>query len=843
MAYEGKKQGVWDTRLSPPEPCYAVRHGANQVSAQQFAALTANATQHVYNVQVPSLQTFVDRNVKWQSTVQFGFCFSRGTVIAATTSYNSLQAASNAGFGPPVQGQDFAPRSYPLQSLTTSMLLSVNDTSTTLNTAQCYAPLVRLIDSEKGRRWDTTPCRNDVFLQACDGYGSPANPYADATAAENFADPPNGAFPHTFVIPSTNSSLGGWTITTGGGSTPTGGYTATNGNVVVQMSVTNGIFWPSTITLSSGGPYFIAIPYAIQYTFLESLMVAPMSSGETNAVLETAMFGINNFQLTAQLQGPDSARVFRQLTAGAPFGVYSTLSTMSTTGVPIGISSLGYNNIGSGTTPFQNSQLLLNFLTAPLTMHLPDKSIVPYTDLVVYSGLAQSQVKIQPGSSATITTNNVTLSSVPDYLVISVTPQTTPYQTATTIGAGAATLCTCTISTNTTGGGFSAATTAPAAATATLPYLPAGTQTFTIPTTAANAAFTAPNAIQPGTWMAVTTALAGGASGLTLSIPCQVLWSTVTATPAAGQVVYFYNPLGVSGTPTAGVLTFYSASAVTSTPSAFIDYTYGEWFAPVLKVNATFDNASGLLSSVSQSQLYHMSRENGLDMPWLQWSNGTGNTTGNGGSGQSGVAIVPYQAQIANSLYPGQTTGMPTSPNKYNQNLVQLSGGPMVLSMGKDIQLYETLAPGVAGNFSVSFQLTAFNPLTTSQCAQYGGDSNGIYFNISVVAVNSGFFTSIGGQSSRTVTPLIQADVAASNGEHKANGGQVLTTGEVKRMVGGGSGWHDMVSSGLSRIGHMFRQHAPALVDAAASAIKHHVGSKRGRGTPQGYDGIEQRLS
>ena len=49
---------------------------------------------------------------------------------------------------------------------------------------------------------------------------------------------------------------------------------------------------------------------------------------------------------------------------------------------------------------------------------------------------------------------------------------------------------------------------------------------------------------------------------------------------------------------------------------------YGDINLPISNVNVTFDNASGLLSALPMQRLWYISKENGIDMPWLQWSSG-----------------------------------------------------------------------------------------------------------------------------------------------------------------------------------------------------------------------------
>ena len=187
-----EKPGVWDTRLSYTKPSYTVRHGALNVSSQNFTALSQATSQHVYNVQVPSLQTYLDRFVLWTSTVQFEFTATAALAApASSTSYPTGVALS---------GIDFALASYPLHRLTSSMLLSINDISTQLNTAQVLPTLLRLLDDSTGRAVTTTPSKLDVFMDATTGYGSNTNPFGAFNQAV-YDDVPNGAFPLQYLTP------------------------------------------------------------------------------------------------------------------------------------------------------------------------------------------------------------------------------------------------------------------------------------------------------------------------------------------------------------------------------------------------------------------------------------------------------------------------------------------------------------------------------------------------------------------------------------------------------------------------------------------------------------------
>jgi hypothetical protein len=89
----------------------------------------------------------------------------------------------------------------------------------------------------------------------------------------------------------------------------------------------------------------------------------------------------------------------------------------------------------------------------------------------------------------------------------------------------------------------------------------------------------------------------------------------------------------------------------------------GDWSLPITNISLNFDNFSGLLSTMSQEQLYQMSVHNGVDMDWSEWS---------------GLGAVPL-------------SGLGTSIGGWSG----LVGGPLVLRPGRDFALQAGQAPGL----------------------------------------------------------------------------------------------------------------------------------------------------
>lgn len=164
-------------------------------------------------------------------------------------------------------------------------------------------------------------------------------------------------------------------------------------------------------------------------------------------------------------------------------------------------------------------------------------------------------------------------------------------------------------------------------------------------------------------------------------------------------------------------------------PSAYTSSTQGDWSLPITKISMNFDNFSGLLSTMTQEQLYGMSVHNGLDMDWDEWS----------GEGYVALSVA------------GGTAGLPSAGGR-----VGLAGGPLVLRPGRDFALQSGQAPGLVGNFTLQFTLSVqnFTGLTLD-----GSSTSNPFANIYVVPISSGFFETIKGSSRIIKGVLTEQDI------------------------------------------------------------------------------------
>jgi hypothetical protein len=190
--------------------------------------------------------------------------------------------------------------------------------------------------------------------------------------------------------------------------------------------------------------------------------------------------------------------------------------------------------------------------------------------------------------------------------------------------------------------------------------------------------------------------------------------------------------------------------------------TQNESYMPIENIGVTFDNYSNLCSNFTQEDLYACTAAAGLDMDWQQFRGYTTTLT------PTGLPAVSNSADP--SWFDCRTPTQAT----------QLSGGPLLLRMGQDIPLSPGLAPGTLGNFSVQLNLRLDN--------QHGffdyllGLNANNNATVIIMAVNSGFFETVRGQSAVRKAILNSVDVEAASTQAG------VTSSHLKRLIGGTMG-------------------------------------------------------
>ncbi len=375
------KQAVYDARIVQLPARYAVEKGGLSITNAPYNSISASASQHTYNINVPSQNVFVDRAVDWSSYV-----------------YMTFTVRSTAAAGQPiaVPGKDFALAAFPLHQLTQTMTSTINDTNTTINTDTVLQEVLRLTDYRKNRLVRHCPT-------ALDRYAS----YADAANA-------------------INSSLNGYLSAPTSGDVGNGSwwnlvFTSETGAELASGSTYNSTVSGITtvITAGAGGvPVVPAVaPASNQYQVFvkwyssEKLVLSPFIFADS-CEWETGIFGVNNIQLVMNLKSSPK----RALRFKAQANLVGPLPLAD--GVVSG--SVQYFNYNG--SPFQGAQVNVQYLTPSLDIPLPAKSIVPYTEFPRYVNSSYDAWGAGE-TSRQLVSQTIVLPQIPDMLVIYCKPK------------------------------------------------------------------------------------------------------------------------------------------------------------------------------------------------------------------------------------------------------------------------------------------------------------------------------------------------------------------------------------------------------------------------------------
>lgn len=377
-----QKLSVYDGRVVQEQPAFAVNKGALSLTNAPFNAIAATSSQMTFNINAPSLNVYLDRELLISSGVN-----CRMSVAVA----GAPPAAPAGGSDSPVVvfGKDCALAPFPLQSLMTTSTATINDAVTTLNVADVLYETLRFVDQKKNRSQRTTPTMLDKYAKYDSAVGAINNPLASYFDAVDTDNVPNGAF---YDIVFTNSA----------GIALSGDGSYLDGTTRVWYK--NGV--PVLCETSQGGDGSgaVATQYEIYFRFkvTEKLILSPFIFNEECGT-DVGLFGINNIQLVFNF-GNGISRVIRN----APLASGALGRTIS-----------GVNFLGAA--PFVAPRCNVTFLTPPLDLALPPKSIVPYLEYPRYISTT-SQV-LTPGQREVLATQTITLPQIPDMLLIYAKPQ------------------------------------------------------------------------------------------------------------------------------------------------------------------------------------------------------------------------------------------------------------------------------------------------------------------------------------------------------------------------------------------------------------------------------------
>jgi hypothetical protein len=361
MSSDIEKLAVFDNRIVQSRPKYAVEKGALSLTNAPFNAIAATTSQHTYNIYVPSENVFVDRLLRWTSTVyqQFSVAFAAPPAVGESIV---------------VPGRDFALQRMPLNSLCSTLAATINDTTSVINTQDVLDQVLRMCDYKVNRRDRTAPTMLDKYASYNDGFATNNTPLGGYDSAALDTDEGNGAFQGLVFTDAAGNPLG----------TAAPAFVGANYDAVAGVPVAN--------VATAAGPCQIYV----RWTSTEPIVLSPFIFADEHE-WDTGLFGINNIQLVMNLVS-DPRRSIR-----------------STTRAGRTITAVTYNTGAPGGQPFQSSQVNVQFLTPSLDVPLPPKSVVPYMEFPRY--ISQSY-QIAANSTGELQSQTITLPQIPDLLMI-----------------------------------------------------------------------------------------------------------------------------------------------------------------------------------------------------------------------------------------------------------------------------------------------------------------------------------------------------------------------------------------------------------------------------------------
>ena len=370
----------YDRRLIQEKPSYKIMKGSMSATNTTFNALTKSSSVINWNIQVPSLNVFLDREIAWTSEVVLRVVYTANDLNAGAAAGAGAVAgppaiAANPAANTPLAfqfGSEIAPNSFPLHRLVQTSSATINDAVSTMNTNDVLNEILYLLEVDPNKKINHT----------CPSFMSRYAKYADGAGAMN--NSLSGFYDQVGF----KAKNGSWHDIT---------FCDANGDAIVGNRVVDGVTFVGgkpTYQDGAGGTIQTVYNLHIKIRSTENLMLSPfLFNKDLDSV---GLFGINNAQIQLNLKS-DPSRALQFIPnkgrAGAPANPTIAVTYPA--------------------NPIKSAVLNCMFLTPPLDVKLPEVSVVPYMSYPRF--ITNSDM---PLTGKTITNNTITLPSIPDYLVV-----------------------------------------------------------------------------------------------------------------------------------------------------------------------------------------------------------------------------------------------------------------------------------------------------------------------------------------------------------------------------------------------------------------------------------------
>jgi hypothetical protein len=351
---------------------FAVKSGASQTTYQRFPSTSSSNSAVIFNVQVPSENVVIGRDVLINTGLTFRIFAGSATVAANQVPVGELALD---------YGLTDALHCFPFASLLTTATAQINNTTVSVNLQDVLPSLLRMNDSRELYRFNsTTPSLPDqaygAYANAVNANNNPLASYG--TASYDVDQVPRGAYPVNITVQHFN---------------PAGAlYPAPQATSLVSANVAD--TWVITVSTQVTEPLFLS-PFIF-------------GNPEFNC---QGLLGINNMALTLNVD----ATCKRLWSTANP---YITNISLGSAANPNGFTSA----TAIGLVGQQPSQpvLLFKFLSTQPSDLIETKNIVPYMDYPRYLTSSANQSPIASLASSTIVSSNLQINQIPDLFIISI---------------------------------------------------------------------------------------------------------------------------------------------------------------------------------------------------------------------------------------------------------------------------------------------------------------------------------------------------------------------------------------------------------------------------------------
>ena len=355
---------------------YAVKSGASQATYQQFPTTSASNSALIFNIQVPSENVIIGRDVLIN------------TGLTATLTLTGVPAGQTAWD----YGMTDSFQAMPLNALFSTATAQINNTTVSINTQDVLPALLRMNNSRELYKYNSmTPVLPDQaygrYGDAVSGVGSVANPYASsnnnpladyAQASYDLDQVPRGAFPVSYTVVHTPVSVPA---------------------PVDASLVSTGVLDTWTIVVST--------------VIAEPIVLSPFIFGDPEYNCQ-GFLGINNMTFTFNID----ATCKRLFSSANPYITNVALGSLANpNGFNYQQGAVGGNIFQ---TPPASPQMLFKFLSSQPSDLIATKNIIPYMDFPRYLTSSANASAVTAGSVATLTSSNVQINQIPDLLIINI---------------------------------------------------------------------------------------------------------------------------------------------------------------------------------------------------------------------------------------------------------------------------------------------------------------------------------------------------------------------------------------------------------------------------------------